>query len=126
MTLRFFAALTLLIVSLTCRGGDVPDVSASPETRISMAGLEAADVAMKQFKEDQPKADSLHFYVVVVERADHFEVDFVPKQVPLEQGRDKDSQYIAVPSGSGNKHGRNIRYLVSKKDGAILKTIYPR
>jgi outer membrane protein assembly factor BamA len=101
-------------------------VSATTELRIPLAQLEAASVALKQFKVDQPKVEANTFYVVIDENSDTIEIDFVPNQTPIDRGENGDSPYIAIPSGSGNKHGRNIRYLVSKARGTIVKTVYPR
>jgi hypothetical protein len=92
----------------------------------SMAALTAAEIAMTQFVKDQPKADAKNFHVIIGESPTSFMVDFVPNLMPIKEWIDGDTAYIAVPSGSGNEYGRNIRYEVSKSSGEIVKRIYPR
>jgi len=105
--------------------GLVPTAGAPRDLHLSMAELKAAELALKQFATELPKADSRDFYVVIQESAESFTVDFVPNPTPVKQGSDGGHPNRPVQSGSGNEHGRNICYEVSK-DGAKILRIQPR
>jgi hypothetical protein len=112
------------MTSLTL-SAEVPP-SGGHEVQLSMAALKAAEIAMKRFVAEQPKVDPKTFYVVIDESVTSFTVDFVPNPTAIKQGSEGNENYIEMQSGSGNAHGRNIRYEVSKDGSMILKTIYPR
>jgi hypothetical protein len=123
----FATAVVALLVgtSFPCLGQEAA-AGSSIDVRLSMNAVQATAVALRRFKKDQPRVDPKNFYVVVTERSDIFEVDFVPNQAPIREGQHGDTAFVEVPSGSGNAFGRNIRYEVSKQGLRIVRTVLPR
>jgi hypothetical protein len=117
-------AVFLLLFSL-CQAQEA--CSAEPnELRLSMNALKAADVALKQFEKDQPKADPKKFHVSVEEFDTHFEINFLPDTDPIREGVENNTAYITMPNPRGNKYGIAIGYEVAKSNGKVLRTFYSK
>jgi hypothetical protein len=93
---------------------------------LTVASLKAAASALQQFQKDQPNAVLDNFTIVIGEMSAHFEIEFVPDSIPTKVGSNGDTNFIEVPSGSGNRYGRDVMYEVSKKGDKILKTIFSK
>lgn len=96
------------------------------ETRISMEALRAASIAMVRFEHEQSSANFKNFHVVIEETSETFEIHFVPNLGSIKERQAGDMAYIEVQSGGRNENGREIYYILSKKNMRILKTFYPR
>lgn len=96
------------------------------KVRISMEALKAANIAMVEFEREQSRADSKNFHVIIEEMAETFEIHFVPNLGSIKEKQIGDMAYIEVQSGGRNENGREIYYVLSKKNLRILKTFYPR
>ena len=114
-----------MLLSPLCQAQEA--CSAEPnKLLLSMNALKAADVAVKQFEKDQPKADSKNFHVSVEEFEAYFTINFLPDTGPIEQGVEGDMAYIMMPNPRGNKYGFAIGYDVDKSKGKILRTFYSK
>ena len=98
----------------------------SSEICVSIAAFEAASSALKQFRIDQPKAQTKHFSILIQELPDHFDIEFVPDLTPTKSGSNGEANYMEIPSGGANRYGRDVLYQVSKASGKILKVLYSK
>jgi hypothetical protein len=117
--------LTLLCFAYSSYGAEEHECAANQEC-LSLTALKAAASALTQFQKDQPHADMEKFTVVIEEFSAHFDIKFVPNLVPTKEGSNGNLSYIEVPSGGGNRYGRDVLYQVSKVDGKILKTLFSK
>jgi hypothetical protein len=93
---------------------------------LSLAQLNAAAIALIQFKKDQPSADEHNVFVSVSESDREFKVAFLPRVNPSEIGHDGATDYITMDNPRGNQHGRFVEYRISKKLERIVGTTYSR
>jgi len=96
------------------------------EYNMSVAQLEAATIALRQYRIDQPKADIHHVFVTVTESSNDVAVAFQPKTNPSEVGQEGSTNYITMDNPRGNQYGQYVEYRVSKKTNKIVKTTYAR
>jgi hypothetical protein len=125
MTKTIYLNLILLCFAYTSYGAEQHEC-ATNQVCLPITALKAAAFALKQFQKDQPHADMEKFTVVVEEFSALFEIKFVPNPVPTKEGSNGNLNYIEIPSGGGNKYGRDVLYQVSKSDGKILKTLFSK
>lgn len=124
MNIRFISSIILLCLALPCMSSEKAEL---PTIRTSVVMLEASYVAFQQFRKDQPNADTKNFYTYMRETDTGFEIGFSPNPLPVKQGiGDDGTPFITIPNGRGNVYGRSILYIISKKDGVIIDTLYPK
>jgi hypothetical protein len=83
----------------------------------------AAAAATAQFKIEEPASNLDNYSVIVNELKDAFEVQFLPKQPPLQIS---ESGKFVVIFGGRTEFGRFVRYLVAKDTYSIVRRTYAR
>jgi len=86
------------------------------------AELEAYLPALDAFKLQQEAAELENFSVKVVDRGEHFEVAFVPKKISAE-GHEG---LIQISVGGQNAFGKEVHYIVSKKNAKVTRFFFAR
>jgi hypothetical protein len=126
MTKEILLALCLLIVAPLPITAYSQAATVENEAGMSVAQLEAATVALRQFKLDQPTADTRNVFVSVSESGREFKVAFLPKQNSSEVGHEGSTDYITMDNPKGNQFGRYVEYRISKKTKKIVGSAYAR
>jgi len=107
-------------VTIATAGGDPLD-----EPHISLIAAQSIPIALKQFRDDQPKANEAHFRVYVREQAEVVEVEFVPDASPLDSKCGEKDCVVSVDSGS-SVYGYGLTYVIRKSTNQILKVVRSR
>ena len=95
------------------------------EPHMSLTAAQSIPVALKRFRNDQPKAIEAHFRVYVREQAEVVEIEFVPDASPLDSKCGEKDCVVSVDSGS-SVYGYGLTYVVQKSTNRILKVTRSR
>jgi hypothetical protein len=123
---RVVMLLLIVLASSAAKAADSRCPLSEQGACLSVAQLDAAAIALVQFRKDQPGADPRNVFVSVSESDREFKVAFLPKPNPSEIGHDGPTDYITMDNPKGNQYGRFVEYQISKKLKKIVATIYAR
>lgn len=123
---RIVVALALLLISILARASDDQCPVPEQEACLSVAQLNAATIALTQFKKDQPNADARNVFVSVSESDREFKVAFLPRPNASEIGHSGATDYITMDNPRGNQYGRFVEYRISKKLKRIVGTTFAK
>ena len=123
---RIVVAVAFVLISILARASHSQCPIHKQETCLSVAQLNAATIALTQFKKDQPTADQRNVFVSVYESDREFKVAFVPRPNPSEVGHSGALDYITMDNPSGNQYGRFVEYRISKRLKKIVDATYAK
>lgn len=126
MNKKIVVAAFFLLASIGVRASDSECPTPEQMACLSIAQLNAATIALTQFKKDQPAADERNVFVSVSESAEEFKVAFLPRPKPSEIGHSGATDYITMDNPHGNQYGRFVEYRISKKLKKIVGKSYAR
>lgn len=124
MNIRIATYILLLGFACPCFAEKTTAEENLSRINLSALAVAASNTALVQFKIEQPNADLQNFHVVIFETPTNFQIAFIANQLPsIKEGCNDDTCFIEIPSAHGNKYGRNITYVISKKSGKIIDFI---
>ena len=123
---RIVVAVAFVLISILARASDSQCPMHEHETCLSVAQLNAATIALTQFKKDQPTADQRNVFVSVYESNRAFDVAFLPRPNPSEVVHSGATDYITMDNPHGNQYGSFVEYRISKRLKKIVETTYAK
>ena len=117
-----FVLFTLVMASLVTSASQSQQAGQRSDNTLSVARLEAAVIALTQFRKEQPNADKDNMFVTVSETAAEFAVTFRPRANPMKTGTEGNSNYIEFDNPRGNQYGDYVEYRVSKKLHRVVRS----